>query len=143
VNGLNADIESIVKNIDEINSRYAAKRDKLGIDKKAILLDTPFAREYMKDYHKLSTDIRLIGLEEVPPFQSAMEIYDGKVAYITFAPEKMMGVIIHDLYLYEMHKYLFEFIWSKAGAFGVATAQKTKTAPREDAVGEDEYFTRF
>lgn len=136
-----ADIEPIVKHIDAINSRYAAKRDTLGIDKKAILLDTPFAREYMKDYHKLSTDIRLIGLDQVPPFQSAMEIYDGKVAYITFAPDKMMGVIIHDPHLYAMHKYLFEYTWNQAKAFGDDV--KTKTAPVEDAVGEDEYFTRF
>lgn len=109
-----ADIEPIVKYIDVINRRYASRRDKLGIDKRALLLDTPFAREYMGDYHRLSTDVKLITLENVSPFQSAMEIYDDRVAYITFAPDKMMGVIIHDPYLYEMHKYLFEYAWKMA-----------------------------
>lgn len=151
-----ADIEPIVKHIDAINRRYATKRDKLGLDKKAILLDTPFARGYMKDYHKLSTDIRLISLEKVPPFQSAMEIYDNKVAYITFAEDKMMGVIIHDPYLYQMHKYLFEYAWEAASGAGSAGDQakqkdvrdvsKTSTGivpPPDEAVGEDEYFTRL
>ena len=44
-----ADIESVTKYIDSINKKYADKRDKLGIHKKALLLDTPFARKYMKD----------------------------------------------------------------------------------------------
>lgn len=109
-----ADIESVVKNIDEINRQYATKRDSLGINKKAILLDTPFAREYMKGYHQEVTDIKLVSVAEAPPFKSALEIYDGKVAYITFAPDKMIGVIIHDPYLYEMHKYMFEYTWGKA-----------------------------
>ena len=109
-----ADIEPIVKRIGAINQRYATKRDQLGIDKKAILLDTPFARKYMRDYHRLVTDIKLIALDQIPPFQSALEIYDNKVAYITFAEDKMMGVIIHDPYLYQMHKYLFEYTWKQA-----------------------------
>lgn len=152
-----ADIEPIVKHIDAINRRYADKRDKLGIDKKAILLDTPFARKYMQDYHRLSTDIRLIALENVPPFQSAMEIYDNKVAYITFAEDKMLGVIIHDPYLYQMHKYLFEYTWNQARALdGTVTISASETSDKDEShksdditpledepVGEDEYFTRL
>lgn len=109
-----ADIESVVKNINEINSEYAKQRDLLGISKKALIIDTPFARAYLKDYYKQSTEIRLIGLAEAPAFQSAMEIYDGKVAYVTFARNSMTGVIIHDPYLYEMNKYFFEYAWEKA-----------------------------
>lgn len=132
-----ADIEPIVKNIGAINSRYAAKRDRLGIDKKAILLDTPFARDYMRDYHRLSTDIRLIGLDETAPFQSALEIYDGRVAYITFAPEKMMGVIIHDPYLYAMHRYLFEYTWKQAKVFDMESrTKKTGTHEAGEPVSE-------
>lgn len=124
-----ADIEPIVKYVDAINRRYASRRDKLGIDKRALLLDTPFAREYMQNYHRLSTDVRLVTLEKVAPFQSAMEIYDNRVAYITFAPDKMMGVIIHDPYLYEMHKYLFEYAWKMSQAMpreSRATSQENK-----------------
>lgn len=113
-----ADIESVTKYIDAINKKYVAKRDRLGIHKKALLLDTPFARKYMQDYHRLVTDVRLVGLQDVPPFQSIMEIYDGKIAYATFAPERMTGVIIEDPYLYAMHKYLFECLWERAGSYG-------------------------
>ena len=155
-----ADIESIALNIDAINKRYATRRDKLGIDKKAILLDTPFARDYMKDYHWLVTDVKLVSVKDAPPFQSALEIYDGKVAYITFAQEKMIGVIIHDPYLYALHKYLFEALWERTPGFesrdtshevreeGTVPGKKQKTpegpAPLEDErYGEDEYFTRL
>ncbi|MBP9751834.1 MAG: hypothetical protein KBD19_03175 [Candidatus Moranbacteria bacterium] len=157
-----ADIESVVKNIDAINRRYAARRDKLGIDKKAILLDTPFAREYMKNYHRLVTDIKLVSVKDAPPFQSALEIYDGKVAYITFAPEKMIGVIIHDPSLYALHKYMFEAMWEKTTSYssssdkgqetgdkenereGEKKAAPEKPAPMEEAkYDDDEYFVRL
>lgn len=135
-----ADIEPIVKYIDAINRRYASRRDKLGIDKRALLLDTPFAREYMSDYHRLSTDVKLVTLENVPPFQSAMEIYDNRVAYITFAPDKMMGVIIHDPYLYEMHKYLFEYAWKMSQAMPresrVASQEENKKVTRQDSFSQ-------
>lgn len=106
-----ADIETIAKNIDEINRKYVARRERLGINKKGIILDTPFAREYLKSYHKMVTDVKFIQLENVVPFQSIMQIYDGKISYITLAREKKIGVIIQDEHLYQMHKYLFEYLW--------------------------------
>jgi sugar-specific transcriptional regulator TrmB len=107
------DIEAIVKNIDAVNKAYATKREKLGIKRRGILLDTPFAREYLKDYHPAVTENRFIRTD-APPFQSIMNIYDGKIAYITLRPEKMIGVIIADPFIYEMHRYLFESLWKIA-----------------------------
>lgn len=157
-----ADIEAVVGNIDAINKRYANRRDKLDIGKKAILLDTPFSREYMKNYHRLVTDIKLVSVKDAPPFQSALEIYDGKVAYITFAPEKMIGVIIHDPYLYALHKYMFETLWKLAPEYRGTTSseQETENKERDERKKEssasenpkpmeegkyedDEYFTRL
>ncbi len=132
-----ADIESVVKNIDAINRRYATRRDKLGIDKKAILLDTPFAREYMKNYHRLVTDIKLVSVNDAPPFQSALEIYDGKVSYITFAPEKMIGVIIHDPSLYALHKYMFEAMWEKTGEYKPESGSMNNESPTPQSVRTD------
>ncbi|NTW13470.1 MAG: hypothetical protein HGA31_00370 [Candidatus Moranbacteria bacterium] len=109
-----ADIEAVRKNIDVINRRYMAKREKLGIDKRLLLFDSPVAREYMGKLAPSVTDTRLIPSEKgFPVLESAMEIYDGKVSYVTFSSDKMIGVIVHDPFLYELHKHVFEYIWGK------------------------------
>lgn len=107
-----ADIEVVDKNVREMNERYAKKRDALGIEKKVILLDTPYARERMKTYHRFVTDTRFIKLA-TEPFQSIIEIYDDKIAYITFG-EAMRGVIVQDQAIHDMHRALFEYTWSMA-----------------------------
>jgi sugar-specific transcriptional regulator TrmB len=118
------DIEAIVKNIDSINKAYATKRERLQIKKRGIILDSPFAREYLSNYYTAVTDSKLITYD-APPFQSVMQIYDNKISYITLVPGKMMGVIIEDMFIYNMHKYLFEFLWSVAPSNDVLTKKPT------------------
>lgn len=108
-----ADIESIVKYIDDINQDYVAKRERLKIKKRGILLDTPFTRQYLANYHKTVTQTRLIKYN-APPFQIVMQIYDGKVSYISLGDKRMIGVIIEDKHIYDTHKYLFEYMWLTA-----------------------------
>ena len=74
-----ADIEAIVKYIDEINKEYVKKRDKLGIKKRAVIIDSKFARDYLKNYHRETTDIKLID-HKLYPFNSVMQIYEGKIS---------------------------------------------------------------
>jgi len=104
------DIESIVKHIDSINKDYVKKIDKAGIKKRAILLDTPFARKYLQNCHKKITNIKLITYD-APPFQTIMQIYDNKISYITLTDKAMLSVIIEDPNIYKMHKYIFEYLW--------------------------------
>jgi HTH-type transcriptional regulator, sugar sensing transcriptional regulator len=106
-----ADIESIDRYIPEINKDYVAKRERLKIKKRGIVLDTPFNRRFLTNYHKNITDTKLIKLDK-PPFQTVMQIYDSKTSYITLAEKRMIGVIISDPHIYQMHKYLFEYLWS-------------------------------
>lgn len=115
-----ADIESIEKYIHSINEEYVKKRDKFNIKKKAILLDTPFARQFLKDYHRQITDIRLIKNDD-QPFHTVMQMYDNKISYITLSDKEMIGVIVEDPHIFAMHKYLFEFSWNKAEILGVAS----------------------
>lgn len=150
-----ADIESVVKMTPKVSLRYAKEREKLGIQKKALLLDTPFARDYVKGYFPSVTDIRLISAKDAKPFHSSMEIYDGTVSYVTYAPDKTIGVILHDPYLYEVHKYVFESLWEKTEALSLARRSKTDERvsddtlkngppPREEGrYDEDEYFVRL
>lgn len=148
-----SDIESVMKMTPKVSTRYAKEREKRGIMKKALLLDTPFARDYVKGYFPSVTDIRLISAKEAKPFHSSMEIYDGTVSYITYAPEKTIGVILHDPYLYEVHKYVFEALWEKTEPLA-RRVKKEESASGGDAsdgppsmetaeYDNDEYFVRL
>jgi HTH-type transcriptional regulator, sugar sensing transcriptional regulator len=118
-----ADIEAIQKYIPDINADYVKKRDKFNIKKKAILLDTPFARSFLKDYFTGVTDIRLIKTPTTP-FQTVMQIYDNKVSYITLSDKEMIGVIIEDKHIYAMHRDLFEYTWGTAVKIGGEEGKK-------------------
>jgi len=110
-----ADITSIQKYIPNINSWYVDQREKRAVKKRGILIDTPKAREILTLYHKAVTDSKVIKLDTAP-FESITQIYDGKVSYITLSENQMIGVIIEDEAIYQMHKALFNFTWSKAEA---------------------------
>lgn len=115
-----ADAEAVVKHIDKINQEYVKKRDKLDIKKRMILIDSPFTRNYLKNYHRETTDMRLIDYK-LFPFNSVMQIYNNKISYITLSDTGKIGVIIEDKNIYQMHKSLFEFTWSKAKSFDQLT----------------------
>jgi len=105
-----ADIETVIKHLDKINKWYVKKRDALGIKKRVMMVDTPFARNYMATYFKDVTTTKLIKLEAAP-FQSVMQIYDNKVSYVTLSTERLIGVLVEDKGIYEMHRDLFDYLW--------------------------------
>jgi sugar-specific transcriptional regulator TrmB len=105
-----ADIEAIEKYIPEVNKEYVAMREKRGIKKRGIVLDTPFNRKFLEGYHEEVTTVKFIGQNSVP-FETVMQIYDNKVSYLTLNKEQKIGVIIEDPHIYQMHKYLFEYLW--------------------------------
>lgn len=111
-----ADIEAIVRYIKEINENYVAKRDKLGIKKQAILVDSKFGRDYLQNYHRATTDMKFFD-HKLFPFQSVMQVYDGKTSYITLNDNNMIGIIIEDQAIFQMNKSIFEHAWATALTF--------------------------
>lgn len=107
-----ADIEAVDKYIPEINRAYVRKREKLGIKKRVIALDSPYARKALANYHRQVTDVRLIDHQKFP-FTSTMQIYDGKIAVSSLSGH-CIGLIIEDRAIYEMQRSLFDFAWSQA-----------------------------
>lgn len=104
-----ADVEAVNKYLKEINRQYVDKRNKLGIKKRLIAVDSPYAREHFSrpgDY----TDVKLMKTA-INPFNTSIHIYDNKIAYITMAETYLTGVIINDPHIYSMQKSLFEQIW--------------------------------
>lgn len=108
-----SDIEAIQKYIPQINKKYITSRKRKGVKKRGIIIDTPFSREFLKDYHSDITENRFIPSSTFP-FGSLLQIYDNKVAYITLSKENMMGLIIEDKNISNMHRSLFEFTWLHA-----------------------------
>jgi sugar-specific transcriptional regulator TrmB len=108
-----ADLEAVVTHIDKINRAYVKKRDELGLKKKVIFIDSSFARKYLKNYHRETTYMKFID-HKLYPFNSVMQMYDEKISYITLSKTSKIGVIIEDKNIYQMHKSLFEYTWSKA-----------------------------
>lgn len=108
------DIEAIERYIPEINERYVKKREQLGIDKRGIVFDTPAAREQLKNYHRLSTDVRFLTLPKGHSFGSIFQIYADKVLYITLSDERFLGIIIQNKTIHDMHKTIFDFVWQNA-----------------------------
>jgi sugar-specific transcriptional regulator TrmB len=107
-----ADMEQVNKYIKKLNDEYATKRDSLDLQKKVLLVDSDFTHTFLKQYKKTNLDVRFV--KNVPHFTTIMQIYDNKVSYVTLSAEKMIGIIIQDKNIYEMHKALFKNMWDNA-----------------------------
>jgi len=107
-----SDPESVEKYIKKINDQYTRERDKRKLNKKIIFPDSPLARKLIKNYHKQTTEMRIMPVEK--NFVSIMQIYSNKISYITLSDKNKIGVIIENESIYEMHKLLFEFNWENS-----------------------------
>jgi sugar-specific transcriptional regulator TrmB len=111
------DLESIQKYIPNVNEWYVKEREKDKIKNRGLVLDTPFNRNFLKDYHPDITDTKLLPIQS-EPFSTIMKIYNDKISYITLG-EHMIGVIITGKAIADMHRKLFEFTWSQAHNIGL------------------------
>ena len=107
-----ADLDVISGSVKEINARYAKERDKRGIKKKIIVPDTEANHKFFLNFDKTITEIRYLG-KDFYQFQTGMQIYDGKISYQVIEANRKLAIIIQDPNVYQMHKLLFEFIWSQ------------------------------
>lgn len=105
-----ADIEGMEKYMGRANDKYLARRKELKIYKRGILADTPYSREYMKNYDEEVTKIKFIDGKKYPMYLE-MEIYDNKVSFMTFSDKKLIGAIIENEEIYKTQKSIFEIIW--------------------------------
>lgn len=108
-----ANIDAMFQYVQDINDEYVAAREKTKITKRSLLLDTPFARKvyesgkYSPKSHKGYKWIK----SALYPFALEMNIYDGKVSYITYVENDFTGVIIENEHIYRMHDSMWNLIW--------------------------------
>jgi len=103
------DSESLYKIYPGINDEYVKERIRLKIMKKNIMLDSDYVRSHAPKVNREYTDTHLIQGKDYF-FPAVMHIYDNKVGYITLR-DKMMGIIIEDEYIANLHKNIFKYLW--------------------------------
>ncbi len=108
-----ANIDAMFKYVKDINDEYVAEREKTNVRKRSLLLDTPFARkvyesgQYSPKSHKGYKWIN----SKLYNFSIEMNIYDGKISYLTYVENDLVGVIIENAYIYEMHNSIWNLLW--------------------------------
>lgn len=107
------DVEAVEKNLKERNAQYMKKRERLQVAKRLLVVDNPFTRELYAKEKSLITDVRFIPRGGVL-CEVAMQIYDGKVSYLTLLPKVAIGVVIEDPRIFQMHAFLFDALYEKA-----------------------------
>lgn len=110
-----SDIATIQKYGRAMSNDYIKSREKMSVRRRSIMPDTPenrtlVSKNYTGKLAKLS-ETRFIGGDKTP-FETYMQIYDGKISYIAFSKDDLVGTIIDDQRIYQLHKTLFDHLWS-------------------------------
>ena len=87
-----ADVEAINKFIPELNAEYVALREDKHIKKRGLVIDSPAARKFISGYTGQVTTTKLIpSTQSSGVFQTIIQIYDNKVAYMTMSETHLIG----------------------------------------------------
>ncbi len=108
------DTETVAKYAAKENEEYVQVRIKRGISKKILTPDTPFGRKRLLQDKTPLTEWRLLRAEGAEQFNTAIEIYNGRISYLTFSEQFIAGTLIQDPSIYKIHRYLFENAWQNA-----------------------------
>lgn len=107
-----SDLSTYLKYLREWNEKYyGPKRLKLGIHERALVLNHPDAVAYTKNYvANKFTENKWVeyGLF---PFASEVNIYSGKVSFVTFKENNHVAVIIENKEIYQTLLSVFELVW--------------------------------
>lgn len=103
------DANNIDSFVEKIDAKKFEERIKLKINKKILIANNKNGRSVVSAKNKY-TESKF--LKNVDGFNSTVQIYDGKVAFITLAKDIKIGIIIQDKFIYDMQKKLFETFWS-------------------------------
>ncbi|CAN5153277.1 hypothetical protein BH11PAT3_BH11PAT3_2160 [soil metagenome] len=129
------DLETVVRLVPDLNKSYVEKREKLKLKKRGIVFDSPAARSIIEGYHRAITDTKFMKRSS-GMVEAVMQIYDGKVSYLTLSDEQKIGVIIEDERIFELHKSIFENMWNSLPVYSAAGADNSKApiAPSEPTI---------
>lgn len=94
----------------DINQSYIKRRIARHIKKRILMPDTLEARTYVNKMKNDWTEIHLCS-GMTPQFQTAMEVYNDKVAFHTLDVQKPISFIIENPFVARLHRAQFEALW--------------------------------
>ncbi len=124
--------ETLFKYTPDLDIEHQKKALKAGIKKKIIFLEKKGYTSPDAGHYPTWIESKIVQTDMEKPFQTLIQIYDGKISYLTILSEKeMIGVIIEDKYAYELHKFLFEYQWKTMPPSVGAKIQQTDSKKPE------------
>jgi len=112
-----SDVAGYAKYLREWNANsYAPRRKRLNIVERVIIPDNPGALKYMENY--TGSDVTRVAFidHKTWPFATEVNIYDGKVSFVTFSEQAHIGVIVDNRAIFDTLSSIFSFAWSMATA---------------------------
>ncbi len=109
-----ADIDSIDAEVSAINKYHVRKRLRSKIPKKILIRYSQSAIDIAKKERNALTEFRVLPHDGTDHFQTAVEICDDIVLYVTYKNGYLTATLISDPAIAAFHKYLFEINWKKA-----------------------------
>lgn len=106
------DIDTILKEVSDIDQEYAKKWKTRKTLKRMIYRESPTLEREVEALRSYNAAVRSIPSPKM--WNTVIQIYDNKVSYVSFKEGKKIGIIIEDADIYEIQKMLFEQIWSAA-----------------------------
>jgi sugar-specific transcriptional regulator TrmB len=101
----------------EINDEYKRRRIRAGIKKKIIRVgkkpDNPAPMQTRDKEYEAITEVRYADRDTVP-FKASIQIYDNKISYQLIDGDNIIGILIEDKNIFELHKATFDLIWSNS-----------------------------
>ena len=106
-----ANIEPIEHAAESIISDYRKKRANSSMHVQGLILRTPAAERIMTDYDPAHVVFRWLP-DDTDMFALEMNIYNGKISYMTYRDTNPIAVIIEDADIYRLHRSTFESLWN-------------------------------
>ncbi|MDQ5941011.1 MAG: HTH-type transcriptional regulator, sugar sensing transcriptional regulator [Candidatus Dependentiae bacterium] len=110
------DSELMDKYLSKENAEYIKKRVGLGLRKRIISPDNAYNRNLEEKFRTRLVAVRLVN-DFISPFTTVTQIYDEKISYLTLHQGTLVGIIIENPYISEMHRVIFEKMWQQAAPF--------------------------
>lgn len=107
------DVDAMDERVFEINREYVKAREKSKVKKRAFILDSPHAR-FIRESGKYSPKSYIAWKwidKNRYPFSVEVNIYDGKISYLTYVENDLIGVIIENEHIYQMQKSMWNLLW--------------------------------
>lgn len=110
------DSELMDKYLAKENAAYIKERVARGLRKRIIAPNTPYNRALKERFTERFAAARLVD-DFAGPFTTVTQIYDNSISYLTLHAGTLIGVIVENAAISQMHRLIFEKLWRDTPPF--------------------------